>query len=75
MIGMVWRVVVWHRVARGARGGVARRKHRQEKWWKGCGGVYVACVVVSGSGKVGSMCMLAAGSLGAISNAAVAWRR
>jgi hypothetical protein len=53
---------------------VARQKRRQEKWWKDCGGVYAVCVVVSGGGKVGSVCMLAAGSLGAISNAAVAWR-
>jgi hypothetical protein len=36
---------------------VARQKHRQEKWWKDCSGVYAACVVVSGGGKVGSVCM------------------
>ena len=41
---------------------------------RGFGGVYAACVVVSGGGKGDSVCMLAAGSLGAVSNAAVAWR-
>jgi hypothetical protein len=35
--------------------------------------VCVACVVVSGSGRGGSMCALVVGSLGALSNAAVAW--
>jgi hypothetical protein len=38
------------------------------------GGVFVVCVVVSGGGKGGSVCALAAGSLGALSKAAVAWR-
>ncbi len=57
--------------------GEARRgegKRDGERKRTGHGGVCAACVVVSGGGRRGSMCALAAGSLGALSNAAVAWR-
>ena len=69
------RDVVWRGVAPcGARHGMARQSVGRRSGRKDFGGVYAACVVVSGGGKGGSVCMLAAGSLGAVSNVAVAWR-
>ena len=51
----------------------------EEKWWNGrdCGGVYAACVVVSGGGRGGSVCVSGGGLAGSAfeCGGGVAWLR
>jgi len=66
---VAWCGTVWHKAWHGE----ARHGQENEERERNCSGMYLTCVVVSGGGKGGSVCALAVGSLGVLSNVAVAW--
>ena len=58
--GVAWCGTVWHEVRRGEAGHGQENEERE----RNCGGIYLTCVVMSGGGKGGSVCVFGGGLAG-----------